>query len=132
VKIQRGYGFAIAAIAAFLLLSAVGPLRSGFALAQGLAPSANKSARIGVLLYGSKDQYAPAEEGCLLGYGPDLTELRRRTADYVVRIFRGASPGELPMEQPTHFRFIVNLKTASALGLALPPSILAGADEVIE
>jgi putative ABC transport system substrate-binding protein len=73
-----------------------------------------------------------AREGCLLGYGPDFTELRRRTADYVVRIFRGASPGELPMEQPTHFKFTVNLKTAGALGLTLPPSILAGADEVIE
>jgi putative ABC transport system substrate-binding protein len=73
-----------------------------------------------------------AREGCLLGYGPDFTELRRRTAAYVVRIFGGASPGELPMEQPTHFRFIVNLKTAGALGLSLPQSILARADEVIE
>src|SRR5262249_7895698 len=43
-----------------------------------------------------------AREGCLLGYGPDFTELRRRTADYVIQIFRGASPGELPMQQPTH------------------------------
>jgi putative tryptophan/tyrosine transport system substrate-binding protein len=73
-----------------------------------------------------------AKEGCLLGYGPDFAELRRRTADYVVRIFRGAAPGELPMEQPTHFKFTVNLKTASALGLTLPPAILARADEVIE
>jgi putative ABC transport system substrate-binding protein len=73
-----------------------------------------------------------AEEGCLLGYGPDLDELRRRTADYVVRIFRGASPGELPMEQPTHFKFTVNLKTAKSLGLTVPPSVLARADEVIE
>jgi putative ABC transport system substrate-binding protein len=73
-----------------------------------------------------------AQEGCLLGYGPDFTELRRRTADYVVRIFRGAAPGELPMEQPTHFKFTVNLKTATALGLTVPASILARADEVIE
>jgi putative tryptophan/tyrosine transport system substrate-binding protein len=73
-----------------------------------------------------------AQEGCLLGYGPDFAELRRRTADYVVRIFRGAAPGELPMEQPTHFKFTVNLKTATALGLTVPPSILARADEVIE
>jgi putative tryptophan/tyrosine transport system substrate-binding protein len=73
-----------------------------------------------------------AQEGCLLGYGPDFAELRRRTADYVVRIFRGAPPGELPMEQPTHFKFTVNLKTASALRLTLPPTILARADEVIE
>jgi putative ABC transport system substrate-binding protein len=73
-----------------------------------------------------------AREGCLLGYGPDFVELRRRTADYVVRIFHGASPGELPLEQPTHFKFAVNLKTASALGLAILPSVLARADEVIE
>jgi putative tryptophan/tyrosine transport system substrate-binding protein len=73
-----------------------------------------------------------AQEGCLLGYGPDFTELRRRTADYVVRIFRGAAPGELPMEQPTHYKFTVNLKTATALGLTVPPSILARADDVIE
>jgi putative ABC transport system substrate-binding protein len=73
-----------------------------------------------------------AQEGCLLGYGPDFAELLRRTADYVVRIFRGAAPGELPMEQPTHFKFTVNLKTATALGLTVPPSILARADEVIE
>ena len=73
-----------------------------------------------------------AQEGCLLGYGPDFVELRRRTADYVVRIFHGAPPGELPLEQPTHFKFSVNLKTAGALGLAIPPSILARADEVIE
>jgi putative ABC transport system substrate-binding protein len=67
-----------------------------------------------------------------LGYGPDLAELRRRTADYVVRIFGGAAPGELPMEQPTHFKFTVNLKTAKELGLTIPPAILARADEVIE
>ena len=73
-----------------------------------------------------------AQEGCLLGYGPDLAELRRRTADYVVQIFRGASPGELPMEQPTHFKSTVNLKTANALGMTIPPLILARADEVIE
>ena len=73
-----------------------------------------------------------AEEGCLLGYGPDFVELRRRTADYVVQIFRGAAPGDLPMEQPTHFKFTINLKTATALGLTVPPAILARADDVIE
>jgi putative ABC transport system substrate-binding protein len=73
-----------------------------------------------------------AHEGCLLGYGPDFAELRRRTTYYVVQIFRGASPGELPLEQPTHFKFTVNLKTAAALGLTIPPAILARADEVIE
>ena len=73
-----------------------------------------------------------AQEGCLLGYGPDFAELRRRTVDYVVRIFRGAAPGELPMEQPTHFKFAINLKTASALGLTIPQSVLGRADEVFD
>ena len=73
-----------------------------------------------------------AEQGCLLGYGPNLAEVYGRTADYVVRIFCGAAPGDLPIEQPTHFKFAVNLKTAKALNLAIPPAILARADDVIE
>jgi putative ABC transport system substrate-binding protein len=73
-----------------------------------------------------------ARSGCLLGDGPDYSELQHRVADYVARIFRGASPGDLPMEGPTHFQFTVNLKTAKALGLTVPQSILARADEVIE
>jgi putative tryptophan/tyrosine transport system substrate-binding protein len=73
-----------------------------------------------------------AEQGCLLGYGPNIAELNGRNADYVARIFRGAAPGDLPIEQPTHFEFAVNLKTAKALGLTIPPTILARADEVIE
>jgi putative ABC transport system substrate-binding protein len=68
----------------------------------------------------------------LLGYGPDYAELQRRVADYVARIFHGASPGELPIEGPTHYESAINLKTAGVLGLSLPPSILARADEVIE
>jgi putative tryptophan/tyrosine transport system substrate-binding protein len=73
-----------------------------------------------------------ARSGCLLGYGPDYTELQHSVANYVARIFRGAAPGELPIEGPTHFRFAINLKTAKALGLTIPPSIIARADEVIE
>ena len=73
-----------------------------------------------------------AQSGCLLGYGPDLAEEERRMANYVARIFRGASPGDLPIEGPTHFHFAVNLKTAKALGLTLPPAILARVDDVIE
>jgi putative ABC transport system substrate-binding protein len=73
-----------------------------------------------------------AEAGCLFGYGPNSAELTGRDADYVARIFRGAAPGDLPIEQPTHFEFAVNLKTAKALGLAIPPAILARADDVIE
>ncbi len=73
-----------------------------------------------------------ARDGCLLGYGPDLPALRRRMADQVARIFRGAAPGNVPIELPTLFEFAVNLKVAKALGLDLPPAILARADEVIE
>ena len=70
--------------------------------------------------------------GCLLGYGPSRSELRRRVAHHVARIFQGAAPGDLPIETPTHFELAVNLGTAKALGVALPPSLLARADEVIE
>jgi len=73
-----------------------------------------------------------AQSGCLLGYGPDFAELERRVANYVARIFRGAAPGDLPIERPTHFQFAVNLKTAKAVGLTVPPTILARADDVIE
>jgi putative tryptophan/tyrosine transport system substrate-binding protein len=73
-----------------------------------------------------------ARSGCLLGYGPDFTELRDRLAGYVAQIFRGASPGELPIEEPTHYAFAINLKTAKVLGLTIPSYMLARADEVIE
>ena len=73
-----------------------------------------------------------AAQGCFLGYGPDYAELQHRVADYVARIFHGASPGELPIEGPTHYEFAINLKTAKTLGLTVPPAILARADEVIE
>ena len=68
----------------------------------------------------------------LLGYGPSRPELRRRLAYFAARIFQGAAPSDLPIEQPTHYEFTINLKTAKALGLAVPQSILARADEVIE
>jgi putative ABC transport system substrate-binding protein len=73
-----------------------------------------------------------AAQGCLLGYGPDYAELQRRVADYVARILRGAAPGDLPIEQPTHYEFAVNMKTAAALGLTIPPWVLGRATEVIE
>jgi len=72
------------------------------------------------------------DAGGLVSYGPNLAGMFARAADYVDRIARGAKPADLPIEQPTKFEFVINLKTAKALGLNIPPAVLALTDEVIE
>ncbi len=67
-----------------------------------------------------------------MSYGPSYADLFRRAAELVDKILRGAKPGEIPVEQPTKFEFVINLTTAKALGLTIPASLLVRADEVIE
>jgi len=107
------------------LLVVVGPLT--YLLRQEIADAALKH-RLPAMT--NARQFAQA--GLLMSYGPDLDDLYRRAAVYVDKILSGAVPADLPVEQPTKFEMVINLKTAKALGLDLPPKLLATADEVIE
>ena len=105
-----------------------------------VSPNATNGAHLNAILAYAATNRLPAvfgerewvEGGGLMSYWTDWLDLRRRAADFVDKIIRGAKPGDLPVEQPMKFGLVVNLKTAKALGLEIPPSILARADEVIE
>jgi putative ABC transport system substrate-binding protein len=105
-----------------------------------IPPGAKIAARRGLVMRLAAQHRMPAvypfrymaEEGGLMSYGPDALELYRRPATYVDRILKGAKPADLPVQEPTKFELLINLKTAKALGLTVPPTLLALADEVIE
>jgi len=80
-------------------------------------------------MFGTKEN---VEAGGLMSYAADLVDLTRRSASYIDKILKGAKPAELPVEQASRYQLVINLRTASALRLAIPQSILARADEVIE
>jgi putative tryptophan/tyrosine transport system substrate-binding protein len=81
------------------------------------------------MMYGVREN---VEAGGLMSYGPNFSDLWRHAGDLVDKILRGAKPGEIPIEQPTKFDLVINLTTAKALGLDVPPALLSRANEVIE
>ena len=72
------------------------------------------------------------DSGCVLAYGPKLSEMYRRATTYIDKILKGTKPADLPVERPTKFELVINLKTAKQIGLTIPPNVLARADRVIK
>jgi putative ABC transport system substrate-binding protein len=110
-------------------MQAVTPVQGGlFYQARAIVPKLALARRLPMLAY-SRENF---EHGALVSYAADQIEMCRRSAVYADKILQGAKPGDLPVEQPTKFELLINVRTAKALGLSVPPSLLASADEVIE
>ena len=123
-EIPTGFGAAIAAGAEALVVVPAAMFWNERAQIVGLAAKHRLPA-----IYPEREY---TDDGGLISYGPDVSDNFRRAAGYVDQILKGANPGDLPVQQPTKFRLVINLKTAQAIGLTIPPAILALADEVIE
>jgi ABC-type uncharacterized transport system substrate-binding protein len=108
----------------------------------GVRPDAWRTGRSDLMVAtaGGDQQKLPAiyeydclvRDGGLMSYGPDMSEVYDRAADLADRILKGARPADLPFEQPTHFRLVINKKTLESLGLTMPPAMLMRADEVVD
>jgi putative ABC transport system substrate-binding protein len=123
-EIEAAFKAATAARAGALLVFPVALFDQQARRIAGLAAESRLPAMYGLRLY--------VEAGGLMSYNADLIEIWRRAATYVAKILGGAKPGDLPVEQPTKFELVINIKTAKALGVTIPQSLLLRADEVIQ